>query len=411
MIALLGPLVHWNSFADAYSIPRYFLLSLLCLSVALSRKPRRGTLSVVSFLYLTVLFAVSLWSLNVVSFVGTKLNFFTGFFPSCLIACVYHYSIGEDYEKIVDSFLMGCVIVALIGICQHIGLFMPQGDYFGGRRVYACMGNPVFLSGLLGMAIPLCLGHSRRPFAIPLLLACIILTQSRAGLLSAALGCLGYGFARGAIGRKPFALLAIFAAVACFGMFSGLRDTGKSDKGRYHMARLALKSIKEHPMMGVGPERFGWVLNHYRDEAMVKDLGDHWHNAYVHNSVLEALVTGGIPLLLAYGLLIFSIFAYLLRWGTPQLLGSGMALLAFSLAQPVPLIYKAIFASLLASLEPFSLPERTFSSRPFILTSALAFYSSLGALVMARIWVNGQYYGLANMVAASFEYSPSAKEP
>ena len=408
VVGLLGPVIHHNGFADAYSIVRYFLLSILCLTVALTQIPKRGILSAVGLVYMLVLLAVSLWSFQPVSFVGNKLSFFTGFLPMCLVACVYHYSIGEDYEKIVSAFVTGCTIAALIALAQNWRIYLPQGDYFGGGRVYACMGNPVFLSGLMAMAVPLCLGSRYRPFAIPLLFNCILLTQSRSGLIAACIGMLGYAFARGVIGRKLFTLLACLSVLAFAGMFSGLRNTAKSDLGRYHMARLAVKSILDHPL-GVGPERFHWVIKTYRDEAMVKDLGPTWTNAYVHNSLLEALVSGGIPLLLAHCLLMGAIGAFLLRYGTPQLFGSGMALAAYSLTQPCPLILKAIYAALLASLSPSWASGKPMDRRLFVIASAAALYASLGALAMARVWHNGNRFGLGEMIERSYTYSPSAR--
>ena len=266
------------------------------------------------------------------------------------------------------------------------------------------MGNPVFLSGLMAMAVPLCLGSTYRPFLIPLLFTCILLTQSRSGLIAASVGMLAYSLARGVIGRKLFTVLACLAVLVCAGLFANVRNTGKSDLGRYHMTRLAVKSILEHPL-GVGPERFAWVLNRYRDDELKQDLGPTWSNAYVHNSILEALVAGGVPFLLVHCFLMGAIYLFILRIGSPSLLGCAVALFTYGLMQPTPLVLKAVLAAFLGSVDP---SQRPISRTPFVIASSLALFFSLGAVIMAKVWVMGNRYGLANAIVRSHDYSPSA---
>lgn len=297
--------------------------------------------------------------------------------------------------------IAACVVASLISIAQSYRLYLPQGDYFSGR-VYACMGNPVFLAGVMAMAIPLCLGTVYGPFAIPLLLTTILLTQSRIGLVAAAVGVLGYLFARGAIGWRLFLAISAACIIATLSAFSSLRDTARSDLGRYHMARVAIMALRDNPL-GIGPERFGWAVNKYRDEQFNRDLSETWNNGYVHNSLLEAMLTGG-PLFLAVHLALMAAVAlFLYRHGSPALIGCACAVFAFGLAQPTPLVMKCSLASLLGATDP---TDRPLDRAPFTFVAIACFLASLSVLTASKIEMNGFRFGLASLVIEGRNHHP-----
>lgn len=401
-IAFGGVLFHWNDLADAYCVSKYFLISLLCLVAISVRKPKRGMLSVSAVVYMVALMAFALLAFRQVCWVGKKLNYFTAVLPMSLVAISYHYSIGDKWEKIANAFIAACAIASIVSI--H-GAYLPQGDYFNGR-VYAFIGSPVFLAGTLAMAVPLCIGRSYAQLAIPLIIAAIVFTQSRSGLVAASVGILGYCHAVGLVNWKGALILSGIALALSLGMFSNLRGTGKSDSGRYHMTRVALAAISEHPL-GIGPERFGWALSKYRDKELNEAMGDRWANAYAHNSILEALLTGGPIFLLVYAFLIAVVGLFLYRHGPPAVYGAACALFAFGLMQPTPLLLKCVLGALAGSCDPFDreMPR----ARPWFIASALAaFLISLSAVTMAKIYANGQRYGLAEMMIDAFRHQPSA---
>ena len=402
-MALVVTLYHCTAFADSYNTPRYFLLATLCLALSLTQTPKRGMLSIIGLVYFIALCFFSLWAFRPECFVGTKITHFAGVLPTALVGICYSYSICDDWEKIADAFIAACVIASL---GAYLGFGEPHGDFFEGRA-YSFIGSPVWLAGTLAMAIPLCIGRGHGAWAIVPMVAAIILTQSRSGLLAGAVGALSYYFMRGYVSLKGFLILCGIALAMTITMFSGLRGTGLSDKGRWHMGRLAIKSALDHPL-GVGPERFGWVLKTYRDKPMEDDLGDKWTNGHSHNHVLEALVTGGPIFLLVHLALMGAIGLFLLRARNPNVFGAAMALGAFGMMQPTPLVLKALLASLLACLEAY--PRHIPDAKPWFTAFALAaFLASLGAMTMAKIFRNGQIHGLGQMMVDSYDYLPGSK--
>jgi hypothetical protein len=389
------PIAYWDSLGDPFSITRFFLLSVVCLSACWLYSPRRGHLTLVSAAYLLALALSCLLSMNAVSVIGKPLSYFTALLPMCLVACVYHFSIGEDYESVINAFLAGCFLASVGCFLQAYGILLAQGDYFNGRSYFG-MGNPVFLSGILAMAIPLCLGHTHRPFLIPVFFTAILLTQSRSGLIAAAVGMLGYSLYRGVIGRKLFTLLACAAVVVCAGLFAGLRNTDQSDRGRYHMTRVALMALKDNPS-GLGPERFGWAMQRYRDEALDKDMGPDWSNGYAHNSILEALLTGGLPFLAVHICLLIAIWLFILRFGNGNVAGCAISLFVFGLMQPTPLALKACLAAFLGVLEPSpqTMP-RTLPRAPFAIAIALALFFSFEGVFVSRLEMDAEDAGFTD---------------
>ena len=405
-VSFFGVLLYWSALADGYSSFKYLILAITVLAFALTHKPQRGHLTIIGLLYLIQLIAISIIAWEPVCFIGKKLNYFTGVFPSLLVFACYHYSTGDKWEKIADAFIAACVIASVVSIAQTYGYFMPQGDYFGGR-VYAMIGSPVFLSGVLAMAVPLCLGRNIA-IAIPLLITAMVFTQSRSGLLAAAIATLAYFYARSILGLRGLLILSGVALAGILALFAGIRDTAASDSGRYQMARMSAKSIMDHPF-GVGPERFGWVIKHYRDAEFDKATNPRFTNSYAHNHLLEALVSGGPIFFLVYLVLIGVIGLFLYRFGNPQVIGSAMALFVFGLTQPTPLLMKCVLAALLGALEPSWALPRPMARGPFIAAAALCFVAALSTVTMAKIYKTGLDLGLASILIDAYEYQPSAK--
>lgn len=401
-MALVVTLYHCMELADSYNVARYFLLALLCLSFSLTQTPKQGRLSIVGLVYFIALTFFAVWSLSPVAILGKKMSFFGGVLPVSLVGIVYSYSIGENWEKVADAFIVACVIAAL---GAYLG-YEPHGAFFG-ERAYAFVGSPVWLAGTLACCIPLLMGRgTARAMAIPLVVAAIFLTQSRSGLLAAAVGALGYFFMRGYVSLKGFLVLCIIALAITASMFSGLRGTKLSDRGRYHMTRTALVTAYNHPL-GIGPDRFGWAMATYRDKALNDEMGDRWMNSHTHNHLLEALVTGGPIFLLVHLALLGAIGLFLLRARNPQVFGLCLALCAFGLTQPTPLALKALLASFLACLDPY--PVEIPGAKPWFTAFALAaFLASLGAVTGAKLYANGQNHSLGEMMADSFEYLPGS---
>ena len=398
-IAFIGILATWDKLDDPYSCLKYYAMAATCLGFVIADKPRRGVLSSVAFVYMVSLAITA--GFRPISWVGRNLCYFSAVIPMSLVCVCYHYSLRDRWKDTANVVIMACVAASVASILQGYDMFLPQGDFFNGR-VYAFMGSPVFLSGIMAMAIPLCLGRTYTPFAIPLIVTCILLTQSRSGLMAGGMGVLGYCFANKQIGWKSFFVGAILVLASVMGMFSALRDVNASDKGRYHMTRVAFKSIVDNPF-GIGPERFSTALAKYRDADLDKDLGVSWSNGYVHNHILQALVDGG-PLFLAVHIFTLSLIGFFLyKHGPPAVFGCAVAMCAFGLTQPTPLVLKCILACLVGAIDP---TDRPISKTPFVLACCLAFCVSITTVVSAKIASNGARFGLAQMVVDAYQMFP-----
>jgi hypothetical protein len=399
-VAFLSTVGHWNALSDPYSSFKLFILATLVLAWGLTVKPQRGLLTIVGTVYMIALAFFSLIAFKRVCWVGKNLSYFTAVLPSFLVFACYHYSLGDKWEKVANAFILGCCLAAGLGIMQY----QPQGNYFNGRA-YALVGSPVFLSGTLAMAIPLCLGRLTY-LAVPLLSVGIFFTQSRSGILAAVVGVLGYYFAKGVIGIRSLLILCGLALGFVLVTFSGIRDTAGSDRGRYQMMRVAAMAIADNPLTGIGPERFAWVIQQYRDEEFNGADGKSFSNAYTHNHLVEAMLTGGPIFLLVHLLLIGTVGLYAYRCSNAPVFGACLALCAFGLMQPTPLALKANLACLLACLEPSPRPLRR---APFIALAILAFFSALSTVIMSKILKTAVSVGSAQMAVDAYEWNKSAK--
>lgn len=85
-------------------------------------------------------------------------------------------------------------------------------------------------------------------------------------------------------------------------------DRFMSIKQRLVSYKIAWQGIKEHPLLGVGPENFVIVFDKYYDGSL-ESTGYRWFDK-VHNIFLETSVTTGIFGLLAYLAILFFAFKY-----------------------------------------------------------------------------------------------------
>lgn len=400
-VAFLSTVGHWNALSDPYSSAKYFILATLVLAWGLTVKPQRGLLTIVGLVYMSALTLAATVAFKRVSFVGHNLSYFSGVLPSFLVFACYHYSLGDKWEKVANAFIFACCMASILALAHY----QPQGNYFN-ERAYALVGSPVFLSGTLAMSIPLCLGRGRIALAIPLLATAILYTQSRSGVLAAVVGILGYYFARGILGLKGLLILCAIALALIAAMFSGIRDTSKSDRGRYQMMRVAAMAIADNPLTGIGPERFAWVVQQYRDKDFDSAAGKDFSNSYTHNHLIEAMLTGGPIFLLVHLLLIGTVGLYAYRCSNAPVFGACLALCAFGLMQPTPLALKASLACLLACLEPSPRPLRR---APFIALALLAFFAALSTVIMAKILKTAVNLGIAQMAVEAYDFVPSSK--
>jgi O-antigen ligase len=187
------------------------------------------------------------------------------------------------------------VSVSLVGLCQYVtGVDVIVAE--GVRRVRAVYGSPNNLSLFLGRVIPLALaaaaaGVTRRlrkanVAALLVLLACLLLTFSRAGwLLSLPAAFLTVGLFR----RRRTLWVMVAALLVCFVVLLPLAGTQRLasllnlEEGttfrRLELWKAAWEMIQDHPLTGVGLDNFLYRYPDYmRPEAWQEPNLSHPHN-------------------------------------------------------------------------------------------------------------------------------------
>lgn len=194
-------------------------------------------------------------------------------------------------------------IVALYGILQYVGgigpILVPKMD-----RVMGTFGNPIFFAGYLVFSVFIGLFEARPRglawFSVPLQLAALFLTQTRAAWVAFFVGLLAVAFFRtGGWKRSPWMLGGLIALL--FGFIVATQDTWKRDQGHLLIWRDTARMIRDRPLTGVGLGAFHVAFPEYAGE----DLKSKWPQGRfivndAHNEYLQSAAEGGIPLFLLF---------------------------------------------------------------------------------------------------------------
>ncbi|MBU0703787.1 MAG: O-antigen ligase family protein, partial [Chloroflexi bacterium] len=212
--------------------------------------------------------------------------------------------------RVVDFFVLGAVIVALIGLVQYAfcdvelvrqtlgDVIRAEHDF---RRLRSVYGSPNSVGLYLGRALPLLVavalfGASRGRriayglTAIPVGLAILLSFSKGALMLGVPLSMLALGVLAG--GQWFWAALGtvIAAATAAIPLlrtprFASLFDTQSGTLFfRLHLWRSSWAMFWEHPWLGVGPDNF---LYHYRSRYILPAAWEEPHLSQAHNVLLD----------------------------------------------------------------------------------------------------------------------------
>lgn len=202
---------------------------------------------------------------------------------------------------VAGAFIVGAVIVALIGISQYaLDLNVITAEQ-GFRRLRSVYGSPNNTALYLGRALPILIAvaffaeerRRRTAYAIltiPVGLA-LLLTFSRAAIL---LGIPASLLALGTSGRGRWRWVTLgLVAVAALGLilllstprFAGLLDpTTGTLFFRLQLWRSSWKMFLDHPWLGVGPDNF---LYQYRGRYILPSAWAEPHLSHAHNIALS----------------------------------------------------------------------------------------------------------------------------
>lgn len=225
--------------------------------------------------------------------------------------------------------------VALYAVVQFLGVEV----FYPTDRPPSTIGHPVILAATLSLAVPLILAEllsatrwsvrSAYGAALLLLLGAIGGTYARGPWLGLAvsLAVVLVARLRGKITWRRVAV-GVAAAVVVLGavamtmtyvnragadlmrarLVNTLRDplADPSVRSRAVYYDTAVRMIRDHPVMGIGLENYGWLLPRYRPTAG-ETVGDNRTATMVHNGYLHVGVSSGIPGLIFYVALLTSV--------------------------------------------------------------------------------------------------------
>lgn len=272
-----------------------------------------------------------------------------------LFYSVVHFVKRERVPVFLDVMISTASIAAVYGIFQHYGLDLYQWstDFGFGIRVSSTFGHPAFFSAYLIMVIPLVLVRvfSHRDWCqsglylaiLALLLFAFYYTKTRAAFLGLFISLI---FFFSLMGKKTLFTHKIKTAVtlsiligisassnigdktSVVGRFaqdinsveerdSDLveREVGYTDRLGGTMAMrvfqylTGIEIIKEHPLLGIGPDTLGMIYPQYL-ARVYKERGeqrDFENQNRIHNDVLDMAVSRGF---LGLGIYVWFIFAY-----------------------------------------------------------------------------------------------------
>lgn len=223
-----------------------------------------------------------------------------------LLSC----SLNKDIFKVL---LLISFFVSIYGILQYTGLdFLSwKGDFY--PRIFSTLGNPNFLAAYLAILIPVAFtmylktGGWAAGFVLILNFVVLILTSSRAGILS---GITGAGFTLFILNKDHIIKKRLKNILVCLLLVSFVfcvlnKNIGKRYLSSFNIKesniasrisqwRTALKMFLEKPFFGWGTNGYYIHFRKHMDRKYLDYTGTLSVPGYPHNCILKILVSGGM---------------------------------------------------------------------------------------------------------------------
>jgi putative inorganic carbon (HCO3(-)) transporter len=245
----------------------------------------------------------------------------------------------SDWRKIWDFTILIGILVSIITFFQRFSLFSNIIKPFGSRPP-GTMGGPIFLGLyfllLVFITFSFFLEEKEKKKKIIYLLASLLfiyiifLTESRAIYLGIIIGLiyfiLCYPLKNKVILTIKFISLIILIIGACgiYYLVSHPKTTNSEitrfsvklarEDPRFSAWIISIEAIKDHPILGYGPENFSIAFDRYYSPSL-PFISKEWGSWYdrAHSFIFEIGITAGIPALIIYLLLFGSLFWQLQR--------------------------------------------------------------------------------------------------
>jgi len=202
-------------------------------------------------------------------------------------------------------------VVPLVSAIASFLSIIAIPQFLSGKPAAGTMVNPNILAGYLVMAIPLVLGMLmisapapvRRAYKIALFLtvACLLLTGSAAGIISAFLVSLSVIYKeKGMTFLKEYRRL-LLAGLVIAALIVILKSGEAQVENRIVWWKTAVRMIMHRPLLGVGAGNFASSYLRYRSGGL--------NSLYAHNFFLQLASETGLPSLLAFLCFLLMLFA------------------------------------------------------------------------------------------------------
>ena len=356
-LAFLVPLVFTTSTFELFEFPKMILVYLLTILIVaaflvksvvlgklqLSRTPLDKPIAAFVLVnILSTIFSIDRYT----SILGYYTRFNGGLLSLFCYVALYYIFIGEMGDKrnrFVRSLLLSSLLVSIYGILQHFGIDKDYWVQDVQRRVFSTLGQPNWLAAYLIMVLPVSLAwmienskhQMSKLFYISLptvLYAAFWFTYSRSGLLGFGAAMVTFLVFLGKENLKknwrPLFLVGLswlLISVLAFSLTisekipvaraatpsAAEQERGspssepRSVTGSTVQIRLAvwkgtLNLIKDRPLLGAGPETFGYSFLPYRPAELNQTA--EWEFLYnkAHNEYLNIAACTGLLGLAAY---------------------------------------------------------------------------------------------------------------
>lgn len=342
-------LFFWTSTLDAFNFPKQFVvatgfISLLIVAILRDRfliNPTRVNKIEITFLTLialVVLLSVPNGLTSMTNFWGTfsRANGTLTKITLFLVVLIYaRYSSKESISRFFNLALTLLSLEVVYGFIQLSGLDpIPWVNPY--NNIFVTAGNPNFAAALLAVLVVLStrfifLGSNSKIRGFVFVLVILgsytsYATKSIQGVLTIAVGIFLVVFlwSLKRLDRKRDKFLSISGLSALGAPIAlGVFNLGplasilyqETLSIRLHYWRIAIKIIRDHPIFGVGNDRYGDFYRMYREDWFVEKYGPGLVSTNAHNVALQWGADIGILGILIYVLLLaLSIFTYIRKW-------------------------------------------------------------------------------------------------